>query len=124
MTIPTHAAVWFEIPVTDMARSMAFYAAVVQNELKLSKDGPNPMAVFAAEDDHSVSGHLYPGKPAATGTGPTVSLAVAAPLESAMERVTENGGKVVSPIITIPVGRFSYCLDLDGNSFSLFEWAS
>ena len=31
-----------------------------------------------------------------------------------------NGGEVVSPIITIPAGRFAYCLDPDGNSFGLF----
>jgi hypothetical protein len=31
-----------------------------------------------------------------------------------------SGGEVVSPIITIPAGRFAYCLDPDGNSFGLF----
>ena len=78
------------------------------------------MAIFAARDDSSVSGHLYPGKPAAAGTGATVHLAVAAPLEAAMERVTAHGGQVVSPIISIPAGRFVYCVDPDGNSFGLF----
>ena len=52
--------------------------------------------------------------------GPTIHLAVAEPIEEAMERVTENGGKVVSPVIQIPAGRFAYCLDPDGNSFGLF----
>jgi len=37
-----------------------------------------------------------------------------------VERVTANGGQVVSPIISIPSGRFVYCLDPDGNSFGLF----
>ena len=118
--MPAHAAVWFEIPVTDIGRSRAFYGAVLQSDLSLNEDGPNPMAIFAARDDASVSGHLYPGKPAAAGTGATVHLAVAAPLEAAMERVTAHGGQIVSPIISIPAGRFVYCVDPDGNSFGLF----
>ncbi|MCR4268748.1 VOC family protein [Nitratireductor sp. ZSWI3] len=120
-TLPLNAVVWAEIPVTDMDRSRAFYAAVLQNELQLEEGGPNPMAAFARKDaETAVSGHIYPGKPAPEGTGPTVHLAVAEPLEEAMERVTANGGKLASPIITIPAGRFVYCLDPDGNSFGIF----
>ena len=117
--IPAKASIWFEIPVTDIARAQAFYGAVLQNELRLDETGPNPIAVFAAEDKMA-SGHVYPGKSAAPGTGPTIHLAVAEPIEEAMERVESNGGKVVSPVIQIPAGHFAYCLDPDGNSFGLF----
>lgn len=119
MNAPAHAAAWFEIPVTDMARAKAFYNAVLQTELVDEPDGPNPMAMFPMKDKSSVSGHLYPGKPAAAGAGATIHLAVA-DLEQTMERVGQSGGKVVSPVITIPAGRFAYCLDPDGNSFGLF----
>ncbi|WP_295809275.1 VOC family protein [uncultured Nitratireductor sp.] len=120
-TLPLNAVVWAEIPVTDLDAARAFYTAVVQNELELREDGPNPFAVFASKDpQEAVSGHIYPGKPAPAGTGPTVHFAVPAPLENAMERVTNNGGQLVSSIITIPGGRFVYCLDPDGNSFGIF----
>lgn len=118
---PQNSVVWFEIPVTDMARAKAFYGAVLQNELADETGGPNPMAMFVSAGSASVSGHIYPGKPAAPGTGNTIHLAVAAPLEEAMERVTANGGQVVSPAIQIPAGRFAYCLDPDGNSIGLFS---
>lgn len=117
---PANAAVWFEIPVTDMQRSMAFYAGVLGAALAYDDSGPNPMAVFPSAGDSAVAGHLYPGTPAAAGSGPTVHLAVAAPLEEALQRVTQNGGKVVSPVISIPAGSFAYCTDPDGNSFGLF----
>jgi predicted enzyme related to lactoylglutathione lyase len=117
--IPPKASLWFEIPVTDMDAAQRFYGAVLQNELSLEESGPNPIAMFAAQE-RGASGHVYPGKPAPAGTGPTVHLAVSAPLEDGMQRVTENGGKVVSPAIEIPPGRFAYCLDPDGNSFALF----
>jgi len=116
---PPRATIWFEIPVTDLKRGMDFYGSVVQNALSLEEDGPNPIAVFASANPGQ-SGHLYPGKPAPAGSGPTVHLAVAEPIEAAMERVKEHGGKVVSPVISIPAGRFAYCEDPDGNSFGLF----
>ncbi len=118
--MPQHAAVWFEIPVTDMARAKKFYAAVTGNELRDQEGGPNPMSVFRCAAEPGVSGHIYPGKPAAGGSGPTIHLAVAAPLEDAMQRVKDNGGKVLSPAIEIPAGRFAYCTDPDGNSFGIF----
>lgn len=116
---PDKAVAWFEIPVTDMARARAFYGAVLQNELSLEESGPNPIAVFAAKDN-TAAGHIYPGQPAPRGTGGTVHLAIA-DIEDALERVKANGGEVVSPIVTIPAGRFAYCLDPDGNSFGLFN---
>jgi uncharacterized protein len=119
---PTNSVVWFEIPVTDMKRSKTFYEAVLNTTLKDDNTGPNPMAVFPVVDEASgVSGHLYPGKPSLSGSGSTVHLlAPDAKLEDALARVEPAGGKVVSPVIQIPFGRFAYCTDPDGNSIGLF----
>ena len=117
---PQRASIWFEIPVTDLQAGMTFYGAVLQNSLALDETGPNPIAVFVSAENMQ-SGHLYPGKPAANGAGPTVHLSVAKPIEAAMERVTQAGGKLLSPVIAIPAGRFAYCQDPDGNSFGIFE---
>ena len=119
---PVNAAVWFEIPVTDMAKAKAFYSKVLMSEFTDQNDGPNPMAIFAYQgDDDAVSGHLYPGKPAAPGTGPTIHLTVPDSLEEGIARVEAAGGKVLSPVIEIPAGRFVYCLDPDGNSIGIFS---
>lgn len=119
---PENFTVWAEIPVTDMEKSVAFYCKVLNTEMSIDETGPNPIAVFQTSKPGSgVGGHLYPGVPAARGSGPTVHLAVEAPLEDAMARVKSAGGTVVSPPIEIPVGRFAYCEDLDGNSFGVFE---
>ncbi len=122
MTTPANAAVWFEIPVTDMEKAKAFYGAVLMTALSDQNDGPNPMAVFAyGGGENAVSGHLYPGKPATDGNGITVHLAAIDNVEAAMGRVEAAGGKVVSPIIDIPAGRFVYCRDPDGNSIGIFS---
>lgn len=121
---PKSATVWFEIPVSDMERAKAFYGAVVQDELIDQNDGPNPMAIFPVADMKTgVSGHLYPGKPSASGSGNTVHLATPGKLEDTMKRVADAGGQVISPVIDIPAGRFAYCLDPDGNSIGVFETA-
>jgi uncharacterized protein len=116
---PKTAVIWVEIPVSNLAKSKSFYGAVLQNELTDQEMGPFPTAVFSYAEG-GVGGHLYVGKPGSPGTGNVVHLSVAAPLEDALGRVKTAGGQVVSDIVTIPDGRFAYCLDLDGNSFGLF----
>lgn len=114
--------VWSEIPVTDMEKSVAFYNKVFDYNLTIDTTGPNPMAVFPDKDTMGgVAGHLYPGKPAADGQGPTLHLAVPDALEAAMDRCKQAGGTLLGPIITIPPGRFAYAQDIDGNSLGLFE---
>ena len=117
---PKNTCVWFEIPCTDLDKSTKFYETVLGLKMTRDDNGPNPMVAFTSMEDAGVSGHLYPGKPQAAGTGSTIHFGVTDKLEDAMERVPGAGGQVVSPIIPIPVGRFVYCLDPDGNSIGLF----
>ena len=119
---PEHFTVWAEIPVTDIDKAIAFYNTVFDLELEKDETGPNPMAMFQTSNGKGVAGHLYPGKPAPEGSGPTVHFAVPDKLESTMERVKEAGGHVLSEPISIPAGRFAYCLDPDGNSIGLFSY--
>ncbi|MCO5133096.1 MAG: VOC family protein [Phyllobacteriaceae bacterium] len=122
MTKPDYSAVWFEIPVRDLGKAKQFYGTVLDIGFIDQTDGPNPIAIFDIEDmQNKPAGHLYPGTPSSRGNGPTIHLAVRNGLESGMERVGQAGGKVVSPAIKIPAGRFAYCEDPDGNSFALFE---
>lgn len=116
----TAYTVWTEIPVSDMDAAIAFYSKVFGWQMQVDNSGPNPMANFGA-DMQAVAGHLYPGKPAPHGDGPTIHLAVPDTLEAAIERCNAAGGNVISPAIEIPPGRFAYATDPDGNSLGLFE---
>lgn len=118
---PQNFTVWAEIPVTNLDKAIAFYDKAFQISLKKEAMGPNETAMLPTSDGMGVAGHLYPGKPAGNGAGPTVHLAIPDKMESAMERWKSAGGTVLSDPIEIPVGRFAYCLDLDGNSIGLFE---
>jgi predicted enzyme related to lactoylglutathione lyase len=115
-----NTCVWFEIPVSDLDRARAFYAALMQRDMGMDDTGPNPMVWFSPIQQHGVGGHLYAGKPAAAGTGPTIHLAAPDGLDACMKRIRENGGTVVSDVIEIPAGKFFYATDPDGNSIGLF----
>ncbi len=123
---PPNAVVWSEIPVRDMKKAMAFYEAVFDYDMQLDESGPKPTADFPDRNSAAkgANGHLYPGKPAAAGSGPTLHMAVPGALEDAMARCEKAGGSILGPIITIPPGRFVYALDPDGNSLGLFEPAA
>ena len=123
---PQNAVVWTEIPVRDMDAAKVFYSEVFGYEFIMDESGPEPQAIFPGGEamTQGVHGHLKTGTPAAPGTGPLLHLAVPGKLEDAMERFAAAGGKVVSPPITIPPGRFAYGLDPDGNSIGLFEPAA
>jgi hypothetical protein len=121
---PTNPFVWIEIPVTDMDKAIAFYTKVFGYDLKVDNSGPNPMAVFAPADIASgVGGHIYPGKPAAKGTGSTSHMIVPDTLDAAKARVIEAGGTIELDgyVVEMPFGDFCYATDPDGNSIGLFE---
>ena len=119
---PDNFVLWAEIPVSDLDKASTFYADILETELNRMDMGPNPIAMFQTSTANGgIAGHLYPGKPASDGSGPTVHFSVPGKLEATVERVAPAGGKVLSDPIEIPDGRFVYCQDPDGNSIGLFE---
>ncbi len=118
---PANSVVWMEIPVRDIDRGMAFYDSVFNYQLTKDENGPNPMAIFPTNGQGGVTGHLYPGEPSRPGIGPTIHLAVPDTLEATAIRCEKAGGTIKSEPIPLPMGRFQYALDPDGNSIGLFE---
>ena len=117
---PDITVVWTEIPVRDIEKGIAFYKDVFNFTMTRDDSGPNPMANFT-DDMSSIAGHIYPGEPSAPGQGPTIHFSVPDSLEAAADRCWKAGGKVLGEPIPLPVGRFQYATDPDGNSIGLFE---
>ena len=121
---PQNALVWCEIPVTDLPKAIAFYNAAFGYDLQIDDSGANPMAFLPMNPENpGTAGHLYPGTPAANGTGNTVHLAVPDTVEATAARVRKAGGEAHDIVIEIPQGRFGYATDPDGNSLGLFQYA-
>ncbi len=120
--VPKNFTVWAEIPTRNLKQAMEFYSKVFNLDLSIDESmGPDPIAMFPMAGPESTSGHIYPGKPAGDGSGPTVHFTAPDSLEKTLERVKEAGGQVLSDPIKIPAGRFAYCTDLDGNSIGVFH---
>lgn len=125
MTDTAHAQIVFtEIPAADPERACRFYETLLQAPLVRDDNGPNPMWMLPHPAGGHAIGHLYPGQPARDGDGMTAHFAVTDELTDAMERVRRGGGEVVSEVIEIPVGRFFYAKDSEGNSLGLFKYTS
>lgn len=111
---------WSEIPVSNLEKAVNFYSTVFKWTMKIDTTGPVPMADFGGTDAPG-GGHLYAGKPAVDGSGPTVHMVVPDSLEDAIARCEGAGGKVTSDPIPLPMGRFVYASDPDGNAIGMFE---
>lgn len=119
--MPQQPVVWSEIPVRDMDKSIAFYAKVFGYQMTLDITR-KPMSVLNGYQDDG-GGLIYPVKDSQTNPGPTLHLTIPDKLEDAAARCIAEGGKVLGDPVTLPVGRFVYAEDPDGNSLGLFEAA-
>ncbi len=125
----TDVATWFEIPVTDMPRAKQFYTNIMQtsfedDEMKMPDGSPFLMAVFNHQQG-SVSGMLVKGteyQPSATGA--VIYLNGGKELNTILERVKEQNGKVIVPKMPIEDGAkgwFAQFLDSEGNRVGLYS---
>ncbi len=113
--------VWVELPATDLNRAKDFYEAVLETNLVEDNNGPQTMQMIPSANG-AMCGHLYAGKPATAGDGITAHLAVRGELTDAMDRISTNGGEVLSETISLPSGAFFYARDTEGNSLGIFKY--
>ena len=119
----SHTFVWVDIPVVDLDRAIAFYAAVM--DAKVGKEGgPGFSFGLFPHGDNDVAGCLYvpdsaddnqPGR-----QGPLVYLNVTGRLDAAIAAVQQGGGQVLQAKHQIgPYGWRAIVLDCEGNRIAL-----
>lgn len=118
--------VHFEIPFDNKQRAMKFYADTFGWQLT---DMPEMSYVVASTVE--VNDQQMPKEPGAINGGlmqrpkeapnPTIYVGVAS-VDSAIARVTQAGGTVVTPKTPIPgMGAYARVADTEGNVIGLFE---
>ena len=112
-------AVWFDLPVADLARANAFYAAVLA--CKVDSEEFDGFAFSVLEHSEGNGGCLIPRPEEITATqGPLLYLNVNGRLRDAVEQVTAHGGSIVEPAQSIgPHGFRAVVLDSEGNRIAL-----
>lgn len=115
-------AVWFEIPASNFERAVKFYEAVFQLSLKREKIGGD-LAVFPGSDS-SVNGAVVSQNgyvPAANGA--VVYLNTGDDMTPFLERVSANGGSIITAKTALPpgMGHYAHFGDTEGNRVGLFS---
>ncbi|MDF1799682.1 MAG: VOC family protein [Planctomycetota bacterium] len=111
---------WFEIPVLDMARAVAFYNQVCSVTLEVTENGDHAMAFFPHATGN-VGGALVAG-PGCTpsGSGTLIYLNAGEDLLKALSCVEEAGGRVVlGKTVLGDAGYFALFIDTEGNKLAL-----
>lgn len=111
-------AVWFDIPVADLDRAAAFYAAVLGVKVHQEKFGEMSLGVI---DHHDGNGGCLVVNPAEVcATGVLLYLNTGGRIRDAVRRVESHGGRVLEPIHSIgPHGFRAVVIDSEGNRVAL-----
>ena len=116
---------WFEIPVNDMDRAIAFYESLFDFKLNRMQMGTQEMAMFPALADAAGTGGalIYDPenyKPSSDGIQIYFTTATG-DLSEDLKRVEAAGGKTILPktLITEDIGYFAIFIDSEGNKISL-----
>jgi uncharacterized protein len=114
--------VYFEIPVTDMLRAIAFYKAVFNFTFEVENIDNNEMALFPfAETQSGISGALAKGeiyKPTKDGV---LIYFKTENIEHTLQLATDNGAKILYPKTNNGIGLVAEFEDTEGNRIALFQ---
>lgn len=121
MSVEHNPVGWFEIPVTDMDRAIAFYEQVLGLDLETHRNGELEMAWFPMRDNAvGAAGSLVKGehyRPSHEG----VLVYFSTPdITAALDRVQIHGGQVIAE--KTPIGEYGFigvAQDTEGNRFGL-----
>ena len=111
-------AVWFDIPVADLDRAVAFYRAVLGVGVNKESFGAESMGVIEPKDGNG--GCLVVNKAEIAAGGVLVYLNVNGRIRDAISKVVPNGGSVVQATHSLgPHGFRAVVLDSEGNRIAL-----
>jgi uncharacterized protein len=117
----SNALNWFEIPVTDLPRAKAFYARMLQIELRDETVGGLSMAILPYGNG-GVGGSLIVGEPhVPSPQGTIVYLGAGDDLPGALTRAEAGGGKVLlgATHLSDTIGSIALIQDTEGNRVGL-----
>lgn len=114
--------VYFEIPVSDLERAIAFYEAVFMVEFEREIVDGNEMAFFPMnEKDGGISGALVKGEVYIPTINGVIIYFRTDSIDETLERAVQHGSEVLYPKTS--VGKLGYVAefkDSEGNRIALY----
>ena len=118
----TNALNWFEIPATDIQRAAKFYEAIFDIKMFQMEMMGMKMAMFPtnAQSGKSGGGLCQSEMHVPSKTGSFIYLNANPDLQLVIDRIEENGGKIVMPKTSIGENGFmGFFEDCEGNVVGL-----
>lgn len=116
---------WFEIPAIDLERAFAFYATILNGNVRKGTFGNGDLILFNVpfNTGEAVGGSIVV-RPDLTPTteGPVLYLNAFGKLSEAVAKVEGAGGRIVLPEINL--GKFGFAaviIDSEGNRIGLLS---
>ncbi|MFY7900601.1 MAG: VOC family protein [Chitinophagaceae bacterium] len=112
---------WFEIPVKDFKRAVAFYKSILEIDIQESEMFGTKMGFFPT-DGKNVSGAIIQGEDYKPSTdGILAYLNGGDDLQTVLNKIEPNKGKVILPKTQISpeMGFFAIFLDTEGNKMAI-----
>ncbi len=121
VSVKTHIANWFEIPVKNMDRAIKFYEKVFDVKLSPEEMGGMKMALFPfTQDAPGAAGALIKGESYEPSHAGTVVYFSVKDIPETLRRINANGGKTLMPKTAI--GQYGFIAqyeDTEGNRLAL-----
>ena len=112
-------AVWIDIPVADLERASAFYAAVLGVKVHQEEFGDTPFGVLDHQDGNGGC-LVVNATEVSSNQGILVYMNVDRRIRAAVAEVTNHGGRVLQDVHAIgPHGYRAIVLDSEGNRIAL-----
>ena len=111
---------WFEIPATDFQQAVHFYNNIFGIEMEQNITDANAMAYFPVTT--GIGGAIIAGPGSIpSDIGPLIYLNGGNDLNDVLNKVEENGGRIVMPktLISEDAGYFAIFIDSQGNKLAL-----
>jgi predicted enzyme related to lactoylglutathione lyase len=121
MSLTINPVGWFEIPAADLQRAKSFYEFILNCKLDVNNFGNLKMAWFPFDQEKTGStGSLVEAESYVPSYNGSMVYFVVDDIEGVLKRVSEKGGKVITPKMSIGqygfVGHFE---DSEGNRLGL-----
>lgn len=119
--------VWFEIPVQDIKRAVAFYtAAFGLPDVQIADDGTRKTAILRNTSEGGIPGVSLtqtPGFEPSDQRGPWAYIGVSDDFEGTVARIKAAGGMFVADKTSMgQAGSYASFLDTEGNLLALYTY--
>lgn len=124
----SHAINWFDIPVVNLDRAMAFYASVTGRQLQrmdFGVPGQHEAVFETADQDERTDSLVQSAQAQPSQVGSVLYLNVENDLSACLARVVAAGGSVAVGKTDLPpgMGCFAQIIDTEGNRVGLHSLA-